>query len=142
MSPPCADAASGPFEPSSLELTIPRCIQDLIPQSTLDSPSLLGPFRSFLASLRALGASITSVRLPSAPLGLSAYYVLASAEASSNLARYDGVQYGFRAPEDGREGPTADVAVKEALYARTRSAGFGKEVKKRILLGTFALSAE
>lgn len=142
MSPPCADAASGPSEPSSLELTIHRCIQDLIPQSTLDSPSLLGPFRSFLASLRTLGASITSVRLPSAPLGLSAYYVLASAEASSNLARYDGVQYGFRAPEDGREGHTADVAVKEALYARTRSAVFGKEVKKRILLGTFALSAE
>ncbi|GAA5991362.1 hypothetical protein JCM10908_003277 [Rhodotorula pacifica] len=112
---------------------------DLIPQSTLDSPSLLAPFRSFLASLRSLGATLTSVRLPSAPLGLSAYYVLASAEASSNLARYDGVQYGFRAPE----GTAEEGAVgKGALYAKTRSAGFGKEVKKRILLGTFALSAD
>ncbi len=57
------------------------------------------------------------------------------------MARYDGVQYGYRAPEDGREG-TAEVAQREALYAKTRSAGFGMEVKKRILLGTFALSAE
>ncbi|GAA5876008.1 hypothetical protein JCM3774_002312 [Rhodotorula dairenensis] len=119
---------------------------DLIPQSALDSPSFLAPFRTFLASLRSLGASITSVRLPSAPSSLSAYYVLASAEASSNLARYDGVQYGYRAPEGEVDAVEGDgdtaVATKEALYAKTRSAGFGKEVKKRILLGTFALSAD
>ncbi|GJN91973.1 hypothetical protein Rhopal_005001-T1 [Rhodotorula paludigena] len=108
---------------------------DLFPASLLSSATLLDPMRSFLRILISLGASLTSVRLPSAPLGLSAYYVLASAEASSNLARYDGVQYGYRAAErnDGE---------KELLYARTRSEGFGKEVKKRVLLGTFALSAE
>ncbi|BGP36188.1 Trimeric GatFAB AmidoTransferase(AdT) complex subunit [Rhodotorula kratochvilovae] len=107
---------------------------DLFPTSLLASASLLDPIRAFLRTLTSLGASLTSVRLPSAPLGLSAYYVLASAEASSNLARYDGVQFGYRAEE--REGE------KGLLYARTRTEGFGKEVRKRLLLGTFALSAE
>ena len=69
--------------------------------------------------------------VPSARYGLSAYYVIAPAEASSNLARYDGVRYGLRV--DG-----SDVA---AMNARTRDAGFGPEVKRRIMLGTYALSA-
>jgi aspartyl-tRNA(Asn)/glutamyl-tRNA(Gln) amidotransferase subunit A len=129
-------------------------MQDLFPTSLLD-PSLLPPIRSALARLKELGATLHSVRLKTAPLGLSAYYVLASAEASSNLARYDGTEYGearcfilspvytdsalttgFRAPED-----TADE-VRTPLYAATRTLGFGNEVKKRLLLGTFALSAE
>ncbi|GAA5992040.1 hypothetical protein JCM5350_006260 [Sporobolomyces pararoseus] len=108
---------------------------DLFPTSLLD-PSLLPPIRSALTRLKELGATLHSVRLESASLGLSAYYVLASAEASSNLARYDGTEYGFRAPED-----TADEA-RTPLYAKTRTLGFGNEVKKRLLLGTFALSAE
>ncbi|POY73967.1 hypothetical protein BMF94_2975 [Rhodotorula taiwanensis] len=115
---------------------------DLIPQPLLDSKTLLDPFRTFLASLRTLGASVTSVRFPAAPLGLSAYYVLASAEASSNLARYDGVQYGYRAAESDGTAEGDGHGEKGLLYAKTRSAGFGKEVKKRILLGTFALSAD
>ncbi|GAA5891772.1 hypothetical protein JCM8208_002880 [Rhodotorula glutinis] len=107
---------------------------DIFPTSLLSSSALLGPIRTFLRTLVSLGASLSSVRLPSAPLGLSAYYVLASAEASSNLARYDGVQFGYRAEKK--------VGEKEQLYARTRTEGFGKEVRKRLLLGTFALSAE
>jgi aspartyl-tRNA(Asn)/glutamyl-tRNA(Gln) amidotransferase subunit A len=77
------------------------------------------------------GAVVEETSVPAVRYGLSAYYLLAPAEASSNLARYDGVRYGLRV-----EGP--DVA---ATYAATRAAGFGPEVKRRIMLGTFALSA-
>ncbi len=83
------------------------------------------------ASLEAEGAKVDDVSLPAAAHGLSAYYLIAPAEASSNLARYDGVRYGLRV--DG-----ADVTE---MYAATRAAGFGAEVKRRIMLGTYALSA-
>ena len=86
------------------------------------------------AAARALedaGATIEHVSTPNAKYGLSAYYLIAPAEASSNLARYDGVRYGLRV-----DGP--DVAT---MNARTRAAGFGAEVKRRIMLGTYALSA-
>ena len=79
-----------------------------------------------------LGASVREVHLPHAPHALSAYYVLAPAEASSNLARYDGVRYGLRA--EGAE----DLLD---MYTRTRHDGFGPEVKRRIMLGTYALSS-
>ncbi len=78
------------------------------------------------------GAEIRRVSLPSTPLAIPCYYVLAPAEASSNLARYDGVRYGVRA-----EG-TPDATT---LFARTRGQGFGTEVKRRIMLGTYVLSA-
>ena len=81
--------------------------------------------------LEAAGATIERVSTPNAKYGLSAYYLIAPAEASSNLARYDGVRYGLRV-----DGP--DVAT---MNARTRAAGFGPEVKRRIMLGTYALSA-
>jgi aspartyl-tRNA(Asn)/glutamyl-tRNA(Gln) amidotransferase subunit A len=81
--------------------------------------------------LRSAGATIRQVSLPDTELAIPTYYVLAPAEASSNLARYDGVRYGMRAPAR----TTAD------LYTMTRSAGFGAEVKRRIMLGTFVLSA-
>jgi aspartyl-tRNA(Asn)/glutamyl-tRNA(Gln) amidotransferase subunit A len=81
--------------------------------------------------LEAAGASIDRVSVPSAVYGISAYYLIAPAEASSNLARYDGVRYGLRVGAD-------EVA---SMNARTRAAGFGTEVKRRIMLGTFALSA-
>ena len=83
------------------------------------------------AELEAAGATVERVSVPSVIYGLSAYYLIAPAEASSNLARYDGVRYGLRV--DGE-----DVA---AMNARTRDAGFGPEVKRRIMLGTYALSA-
>lgn len=79
-----------------------------------------------------LGAKVADVEIPSAKFALTAYYLIAPAEASSNLARYDGVQYGFRADEK------SDY-VK--MFCRTRSEGFGDEVKRRIMLGTYALSA-
>ncbi len=81
--------------------------------------------------LKELGATTQPVTLPTADYGLAAYYIIAPAEASSNLARYDGVKYGLRAP--GK-----DLIDMES---RTRAAGFGAEVKRRIMLGTYALSA-
>ncbi|HEU0316389.1 MAG TPA: amidase family protein, partial [Solirubrobacteraceae bacterium] len=81
---------------------------------------------------RELGATVETCTLPHAAHGLSAYYVLAPAEASSNLARYDGVRYGERA---------AGVTDLISMYTRTRAAGFGDEVKRRIMLGTYALSS-
>jgi aspartyl-tRNA(Asn)/glutamyl-tRNA(Gln) amidotransferase subunit A len=82
-------------------------------------------------ALGAAGAKVDEVSVPAAVYGLSAYYLIAPAEASSNLARYDGVRYGLRVPGD-------DVTD---MYLHTRSAGFGPEVKRRIMLGTYALSA-
>jgi len=80
----------------------------------------------------ALGASVDTVAMPHAEYALSAYYLIAPAEASANLARFDGVRYGLRV--DGE----ADL-VK--MYTETRAAGFGPEVKRRIMLGTYALSS-
>ncbi len=82
-------------------------------------------------ALRDAGATIVELSVPEIHLGLSAYYLIAPAEASSNLARYDGVRYGLRVDAD-------DVA---AMNEATRTAGFGAEVKRRIMLGTYALSA-
>ena len=93
---------------------------------------MLEAFRAALARAEELGASVRDVHLPHAPHALSAYYVLAPAEASSNLARFDGVRYGLRA-----EG--ADDLLD--MYTRTRHDGFGAEVKRRIMLGTYALSS-
>jgi aspartyl-tRNA(Asn)/glutamyl-tRNA(Gln) amidotransferase subunit A len=81
--------------------------------------------------MRALGAEIREVSLPHTALAVPAYYVIAPAEASSNLARFDGVRYGQRVAGDGLRG----------MYENTRSAGFGPEVTRRILLGTYVLSA-
>lgn len=88
--------------------------------------------RTALEQLEDLGAKIVDVELPHSDYGLAVYYLLATAEASSNLARYDGVRYGSRAEE---------VDDIWALFANTRGAGFGQEVKRRIMLGTYALSA-
>ena len=82
-------------------------------------------------ALAAAGAKVDQVRIPELLLGLPAYYVIAPAEASSNLSRYDGVRYGLRV-----DGPDT-----ETMNARTRGEGFGAEVKRRIMMGTYALSA-
>jgi len=81
--------------------------------------------------LRDAGAEIVDISLPNTKYALPAYYIVAPAEASSNLARYDGVRYGLRVPSD-------DIIDQ---YEKTRSAGFGAEVKRRILIGTYVLSA-
>jgi len=82
--------------------------------------------------LKAAGANVREVSLPHTTYALPTYYIIAPAEASSNLARYDGVRYGLREPGEG---------TLESLYETTRAAGFGDEVKRRILIGTYVLSA-
>ena len=91
-----------------------------------------GVFEATLKRIEELGGEIAEVQLPNSELGISAYYVLAPAEASSNLARYDGVRYGLRRGGDG------DLLE---MYETTRAEGFGAEVKRRIMLGTYALSS-
>ncbi|HEY4918052.1 MAG TPA: Asp-tRNA(Asn)/Glu-tRNA(Gln) amidotransferase subunit GatA [Solirubrobacteraceae bacterium] len=93
---------------------------------------VLDAFHAALAKAEELGAQISQVRLPHAPHALSAYYVIAPAEASSNLARFDGVRFGLRAE---------DATDLLDMYTRTRHDGFGAEVKRRIMLGTYALSS-
>jgi len=95
-------------------------------------PEVEAAVRGAIATLERLGAEAQSVSLPHTEYGLAAYYVIAPAEASSNLARYDGVKYGLRVPG------ARDVID---MYSRTRGAGFGAEVKRRVMLGTYALSA-
>jgi aspartyl-tRNA(Asn)/glutamyl-tRNA(Gln) amidotransferase subunit A len=95
-------------------------------------PGVLAAFDATLAAAEELGATVETCHLPHAPHALSAYYVLAPAEASSNLARYDGVRYGKRVQNGG--------GLLE-MYTRTRSQGFGAEVKRRIMLGTYSLSS-
>ncbi|MGD8327954.1 MAG: Asp-tRNA(Asn)/Glu-tRNA(Gln) amidotransferase subunit GatA [Acidobacteriota bacterium] len=95
-------------------------------------PAVGKAVRAVLDDLRAAGARLQPIELPHEKYSVPTYYVIATAEASSNLARYDGVRYGFRSPH------AEDLA---AMYADTRSAGFGAEVKRRILLGTFVLSS-
>ena len=94
-------------------------------------PEVRAAVEAAAAALEAAGASVERVSVPSTVYGLSAYYLIAPAEASSNLARYDGVRYGLRVDAE-------DVAT---MNAATRAAGFGAEVKRRIMLGTYALSA-
>ncbi|RKH56558.1 Asp-tRNA(Asn)/Glu-tRNA(Gln) amidotransferase subunit GatA [Corallococcus aberystwythensis] len=95
-------------------------------------PEVAGTLRASLEELEKLGATLVDVSLPHTKYALATYYLLASSEASSNLARYDGIRYGQRA-KDAR-------GLKE-LYTQTRGQGFGAEVKRRIMLGTYALSA-
>jgi aspartyl-tRNA(Asn)/glutamyl-tRNA(Gln) amidotransferase subunit A len=124
------------------EIALPRA-EDLngirlgIPEELVGSDAGVEPgvSASFDATLRlaeALGASVEPCQLPHASHALSAYYLVAPAEASSNLARFDGVRYGLRVDGD------TDLTT---MYSRTREVGFGPEVKRRIMLGTYALSS-
>jgi aspartyl-tRNA(Asn)/glutamyl-tRNA(Gln) amidotransferase subunit A len=94
-------------------------------------PAVEEAMTSMLARLEDAGAKVVEVSLPTVDIALSAYYLVAPAEASANLARFDGIRYGLR----------AEGATTEELMARTRAQGFGPEVTRRILLGTYALSA-
>jgi aspartyl-tRNA(Asn)/glutamyl-tRNA(Gln) amidotransferase subunit A len=95
-------------------------------------PGVLKVFNETLELAKELGATVETTTLPHAPHGLAAYYLIAPAECSSNLARYDGVRYGLRV-----EGPGGLLG----MYTATREAGFGAEVKRRVMLGTYALSS-
>lgn len=96
------------------------------------SPAMEQQVRNAVKEYEKLGATVKEVSLPNAKLAIAAYYVIAPAEASANLSRFDGVRYGYRC-EDPRD--------LMDLYTRTRAEGFGAEVKRRILVGTYALSA-
>jgi aspartyl-tRNA(Asn)/glutamyl-tRNA(Gln) amidotransferase subunit A len=113
---------------SGLVVGLPR---EYFPSAGAD-PGVLDAVRGAVAELEAAGAKVREVSLPHTPYAVAAYYLIATAEASSNLARYDGVRYGHRA---------AGAHDLGEMYLRTRSEGFGAEVKRRIVLGTYVLSA-
>ncbi|HXK20711.1 MAG TPA: Asp-tRNA(Asn)/Glu-tRNA(Gln) amidotransferase subunit GatA [Polyangiaceae bacterium] len=96
-------------------------------------PAVERSVRAAIAELEKAGCSVKPVSLPHTKYGIATYYIVATAEASSNLARFDGVRFGLRI-----ENPKSDLT---SLYGKTRNAGFGAEVKRRILLGTYVLSA-
>ncbi len=93
---------------------------------------IAGPIENGIKLLCALGCEVVPIRLPHTEYAIACYYLICTAEASSNLARYDGVRYGLRAPE---------YADLRDMYKKTRNRGFGAEVKRRIMLGTYALSS-
>lgn len=95
-------------------------------------PEVEEAVRAAIRVLEGLGATLEEVSMPRTEYAIATYYILTTAEASSNLARYDGVRYGYRTPE------TPDLIT---LYRKSRSEGFGEEVKRRIMLGTYGLSA-
>ncbi len=105
-----------------------------VPRKFLESgvdPDLLKVFEKTLTTLREKGYEVKDIDMPTLPYGLAVYYVVMPAEASTNLARFDGIRYGLSVP----------AANIEDVYAKTRGAGFGPEVRRRILVGTFVLSA-
>ena len=95
-------------------------------------PEIETAVKAALKEYEKLGAKIVDVSLPSSPYALAVYYIVAPAEASSNLARYDGMHYGHRTSVKG------DLI---STYAKSRSEGFGKEVQRRIMIGTYVLSS-
>jgi aspartyl-tRNA(Asn)/glutamyl-tRNA(Gln) amidotransferase subunit A len=134
-----ADSTAAPDEVPDFEgAAIGGSINGLrvgVPRSLLESgveEEVLASLHAALDTLLELGATLVDVELPYASAAIPVYYLVATAEASSNLARYDGVRYGFRAewPQSLNE-----------MYRRTRDQGFGPEVKRRIMLGTYVLSA-
>jgi aspartyl-tRNA(Asn)/glutamyl-tRNA(Gln) amidotransferase subunit A len=112
-----------------LKVGVPRQYR----QEGTNDPAVDACLDEVIEKIRDAGGTIVDVDLPLTDTGISTYYVIAPAEASSNLARYDGIRYGHRAVDDG--------SGLEALYARTRAEGFGPEVKRRIMLGTYVLSS-
>ena len=139
-----AAAGHDPLDATSIDAPVPDYTADLprgvrglklgVPDEYFIAgmdPEVERAVRAAIEVLKELGAGVERVSLPATPYALATYYVIAPAEASSNLARYDGVKYGLRV--DGR-----DLVDMES---RTRAAGFGAEVKRRVMLGTYVLSA-
>ncbi len=123
------DAASSPLPNlSGVKIGVPREYHTKDLDGEIESVWQQGA-----ETLRQLGAEVEEISLPHTEAALAAYYVIAPAEASSNLARYDGVRYGLRAEGDHKS--------LDAMYEASRSLGFGKEVQRRILIGTYVLSA-
>ncbi|MEE8200693.1 MAG: Asp-tRNA(Asn)/Glu-tRNA(Gln) amidotransferase subunit GatA [Candidatus Acidoferrales bacterium] len=138
-------AGRDPLDSTSADVPVPDYLAELdrpvkglrvgVPQeyfgAGLDS-EVRAQVEKGIERFRELGCEVREVSLPHTDYAIACYYLIATAEASSNLARYDGVRYAFRAPE---------TTALEEMYRRTRRAGFGAEVKRRIMLGTYALSA-
>ena len=125
---PCSDYSADLEKPiKGLKVGLPKEFFD-----DRLNPTMAANTHAAIAELEKLGVELIDISLPNSALSVPAYYVIAPAEASSNLSRFDGVRYGYRCdnPEDLND-----------LYTRTRSEGFGAEVKRRILVGTYALSA-
>ena len=148
----CMELLAGhdPLDSTSLDAEVPKYTQSLhqslkglrvgvirehVEHEALDDRIRKAVFES-QKILESLGATIVEVHLPHTAFSVATYYLVAPSEASSNLARYDGVHYGYRSMGD----PKSDSPL-DAMIARSRSEGFGMEVKRRIMLGTFALSA-
>ncbi len=132
------DSTSIPEPPLALSDQLSRGVEGLrvgVVQELLGAegiaPDVVARTKAAVEALEGAGAKIEEVSVPAVIYGLSAYYLIAPAEASSNLARYDGVRYGLR----------VDAPTTGEMYDRTRTAGFGPEVERRIMLGTYALSA-
>lgn len=139
-------AGADPFDGTCLDRHVPNYVEGIdeplekmrlgIPKQFLSKdnhPQVTAAFDAALQKLSSLGAQLNEIDLPMTDYGIATYYLIAAAEASSNLARFDGVRYGQRA-----QGDDLDL---ETMYVRSRSEGFGAEVRRRIMLGTFALSA-
>lgn len=124
---------SGPPASASLEKSV-KGVRIGVPKEYFQGvrPEVEQSLRAAIEVYRSLGAEIVDVDLPSLKYGLPVYYILACAEASSNLGRYDGIRYGYK---------TAHYRDLNEMICKTRSEGFGAEVKRRILLGTYVLSA-
>ncbi len=138
-------AGRDPMDSTSADLPVPNYVAELEkPVSGLKigvakeylgeglDPEVRSAVANAVEKLSRLGCEIVEISLPHTEYAISTYYIIATAEASSNLARFDGVRYGYRA---------ADVKTLSEMYRRTRDQGFGAEVKRRIMLGTYALSA-
>ncbi len=133
------DSTSAPLEPEDFTARLGRDLKGLrvgVPQEWMGEglqPEIRHRVEFAMRQLEDLGCRLDPVHLPHNRYAIATYYIIAPAEASSNLARYDGVRYGFRATGGGES--------LEAMYRATRSSGFGREVKRRIMLGTYVLSA-
>ncbi len=126
---PTIDLTSSLHEPiKGLKIGFPKQYQ-----GEQNSPEVNEAIQNALETYRTLGATIVDIDLPLTDVGISTYYVLAPAEASSNLARFDGIRYGHRTEEQ------CDDLI--SLYSKNRAEGFGPEVKRRIMLGTYVLSS-
>ncbi len=137
-----ADATSAPEPVADYTAALTGDIRGArvgVPRSLLEKgidPDVSTTLMAALDVLKSRGAALVDVDLPHARYAIPVYYLVSTAEASANLARYDGVRYGFRATAGSA--PLLDL---KTMYARTRAQGFGPEVKRRIMLGTYVLSA-
>ena len=132
------DFTTSPREVSDFTSKIGKDIKGMhigVPKEFMDvdlQPEVREAVQNAIKTFESLGATVDEISLPHSLNGIQVYYIVATSEASSNLQRYDGIRYGFRAK---------DVKNLEDVYVRSRSEGFGDEVKRRIMLGTFSLSS-